>query len=1284
MYIPTPFRGLWVLLLCCLPFWVTAQACPISPLLTIGDTLDQTTGELISTPDGGFALVGSSGDFSSGESDFMLIKLDNCQNVMWIKTYGGSASEEGLSVVATLDGGFLMSGKTFSFGAGSTDGLLIKTDGAGNLQWAQSYGDADSDELVFAHQLPDSTFLLAGSSTSFSTGWIDAWVLKVNSNGLVLWSKVYGLNGADTPLDAKIMTNGDIMLVGSRYFIGPSSNSFMARIDSLGNLLWFNEYSFSFHNSGSSLTELPNGDLLVTGHSALFNSPISTVLFRADSAGTMKWSRFYSNNSLMIGSAIVPKANGNIRLIGQIQDSINSYDIMVLETDSTGLLLSSSFYGDSLFDSRRHDWGDAVVQLSNDRLLIAGHSNSWTGNNTDAFLVTIDALGSNPCSQGSHNIISPITIATSNQPIPAIETNVSISGVSAAVVETTQSWPSFEACPLFVDCTTIPTYRKFLSRKDRQEVHDAIEVGQNQLILAGENQDTAFSSFSGGLLVKTNSNGSPLWAKTYSLSDSQTVVFEAITPTPDSNFLITGYLSEASGPNFFNVLVLKVDNMGNIIWQQKINLGGNATARTIRLTPDSGCVIGGEVYTNVNDSELFLFRLNQQGNLVWSRNYGTISKYYMGDLCVNSDSTYTLVASVGALGASKDQVIIKIDSTGSPLWGYQMGFLFGDDAGFGIRQMPDSGWVVVGRMYPNPSVENQSSVIRFDKNGGIIWGKLFGGPGHNVFSEIELTTSGDLVLLGTAGVGSNLDYHLMTLDIQGNQLWSRTIDQSLYEVEPSLVVSTNGAIVVAANPDNPGKEYDLFLSTFTCDGMTTCPTVDTAMAETVLNLVPATILLTVSPLHISLPLNLQVDTIQLNEAPICTTFCPIEDSISVSDSILCEGESATFINHSIGGTVYEWYLNNAVVSTLDTFNQTFSTPGTFTVSLVTFASQCSETLSVTVVVHPTPNADAGPPTYCGAGVIQLGVAAVPGYTYLWTPDTLLDDSSLAQPTIGLPSTPFLQVYTVQVVDSNGCTAEDSILVSNDTVLILPLAYDSVLCGSDSTQLEVIAFSGTPPFIYQWASKPGLGIPTGPSVTVIPPASEVYTVTVTNASGCSSSLEFPVTVLPLPKAAFSYTLSASCDATTAELVNESTGGNSFVWTAGGTSSQENTFSISYPLGQELPVVLEVSSGSGCSDTYSEVLAAQSFEQLVTNPIPNVFSPNGDGVNDVFTLVNDAGLEACTSFIIFDRWGQLIFKSSGKTARWDGRNFSSRKMGEGVYFYVVEINGIVYNGSVQLLD
>ena len=134
------------------------------------------------TDDGGYIIAGSTFSFGAGGADFYLIKTDTLGNLLWSKTYGGTEFEEANSVVQTNDGGYIIVGFSLSFGGG---GYIIKTNLIGDTTWTKIYLGGGS-EFKSVHQTFDGGYIMGGVIGG------DAYLVKTDSLGGTQWTKIYG------------------------------------------------------------------------------------------------------------------------------------------------------------------------------------------------------------------------------------------------------------------------------------------------------------------------------------------------------------------------------------------------------------------------------------------------------------------------------------------------------------------------------------------------------------------------------------------------------------------------------------------------------------------------------------------------------------------------------------------------------------------------------------------------------------------------------------------------------------------------------------------------------------------------------------------------------------------------------------------------------------------------------------------------------------------------------------------------------------------------------------
>ena len=182
------------------------------------------------TSDNGYILSGNTDSYGAGNYDFLVIKLDSEGEVEWAKTFGGPSSESAHYAQQTLDGGYVIDGYTGSYGAGSSDILVIKLDPAGELEWAKTFGGYGSDFTNFVsagQQTPDNGYILSGYTNSYGAGGYDALVMKLDSGGELEWAKTFGGTGNDYCHGVQQTLDGGYVLGGYTSSLGVAYYDFL-------------------------------------------------------------------------------------------------------------------------------------------------------------------------------------------------------------------------------------------------------------------------------------------------------------------------------------------------------------------------------------------------------------------------------------------------------------------------------------------------------------------------------------------------------------------------------------------------------------------------------------------------------------------------------------------------------------------------------------------------------------------------------------------------------------------------------------------------------------------------------------------------------------------------------------------------------------------------------------------------------------------------------------------------------------------------------------------------
>lgn len=403
------------------------------------------------------------------------------------------------------------------------------------------------------------------------------------------------------------------------------------------------------------------------------------------------------------------------------------------------------------------------------------------------------------------------------------------------------------------------------------------------------------------------------------------------------------------------------------------------------------------------------------------------------------------------------------------------------------------------------------------------------------------------------------------------------------------------------------------------------------------------------------------------------TVNPLPVANAGPDQQLCVGESVVL--QGSGGVNYQWspstFLDDANAQLpISTPEQTI----TYTLN-VTDGNNCGDSDEVTVTVNPLPTVDAGVDSMiCANGSLVLH--ATGAEEYLWSPLVGISDPQSADPTAS-PQSP--TVYVVTGTDLNGCVNSDSVSI---TIFGVTAGPDSVICLNDSVQ--VFVSDGA---IFSWSPSDGVSDPASQSPFMMPDGTTTYTVNVVSEFGCEASAEVTIGILTLPVSAFSATFEPSCDGIYAEFQNESENAEDYFWNLGdGSSSSEFEPTHTYSSGPGAVVILYTyNNDSLCSDSVIVDFSEQWFgNDTIDVEYSTAFTPNYDGINDCFRPGFDGRYSDCYELRVYNRWGALIFESTGgQNHCWDGRTKGGKRCDEGTYYYISSLAGNDKHGYVTLI-
>jgi hypothetical protein len=163
--------------------------------------------------DGGVLLVGDTDAKGAGKKDLWMLRVDAVGNLSWDKTWGGAGDDSAYGAAALADG-FALSGETSSKGAGGTDGLLLRVNALGTTVWEKVLGGPLNDSLTRVLELPDGGVVAVGYTLSKGAGGTDAWAVRTDAVGGVMWEHTFGGAKSDDVIGVAAGSAGSLVLAG--------------------------------------------------------------------------------------------------------------------------------------------------------------------------------------------------------------------------------------------------------------------------------------------------------------------------------------------------------------------------------------------------------------------------------------------------------------------------------------------------------------------------------------------------------------------------------------------------------------------------------------------------------------------------------------------------------------------------------------------------------------------------------------------------------------------------------------------------------------------------------------------------------------------------------------------------------------------------------------------------------------------------------------------------------------------------------------------------------------
>ena len=306
-------------------------------LTRVFDIVDSDDAQIIQNSNGTLSIAGTTNSYGQGGAEQYLFCIDLSGNILWAKTYGGGNNDFAQSLVKSSNGGYAIAGYTQSYGAGLADAYVVRIDSSGDTLWTKVVGGTEVERALSICEMNDGSFVIVGKSDGFGGLDNDLFVFKLDALGDTLWTKRFGGFSEDEGRLVRPTPDGGVLVVGVSGSFG-DGGIYAVRLTSGGDSLWTKHYGGTCGEGPYAMQTTYDGGFIIAGETCSFGaSAFNAFLLNIDSLGTVNWMktyRFDSNvNNVFYG--VQQTTDGGYIAVGASGSLLNP-DLYLVKTDVNG------------------------------------------------------------------------------------------------------------------------------------------------------------------------------------------------------------------------------------------------------------------------------------------------------------------------------------------------------------------------------------------------------------------------------------------------------------------------------------------------------------------------------------------------------------------------------------------------------------------------------------------------------------------------------------------------------------------------------------------------------------------------------------------------------------------------------------------------------------------------------------------------------------------------------------------------------------------------------------
>jgi hypothetical protein len=737
----------------------------------INDSRDESPYYIQQTSDKGYFIVGTIWHDNNQSSDIWSIKTDEQGNIIWNRSLSRNVQDYGYSGRQTIDGGYIIVGKTRNEINSSFDILLVKITENGTMEWNLTFGDENNESGNYIEQTKDGGYIIIGSTISSFNRIGNIWLIKTDQIGNLEWDRTFNRSNMDIGISLKQTSDNGYILLG-RTDENESEinfqNAWFIKIDNDGNILW-NITLNKDNNSNliiNSIQITKNNNYIITGSiENIYGDKCQIYLAKIEKSGIVQWEKIYKGYDAT-GYCVQPTIDKGYIIVGTTYSKAwDNYNIILLKTDRNGLI---QWRKD--FDKGNYDCGRYIQQTSDDGYILTGETYSFNGKTSDVWIIKTDNEG---------NISINITLPIKGWGLSIQQTNDGNYIISGGHNVRNSHFSYSEMLLIKINSAGNIVWDK--NYRGLGWGWDVQQTNDDGYIVCG-----GYPSIN---LLKFNKYGKLEWEKHFRKGEWDEPF--SVRQTYDGGYIIVGATLNREDRNG-DVLLIKTDEKGNMEWNKTFyQIGCDEWGYSIFQTKDEGYIFSSSKTSMsiTGFNQLWLFKIDKFGNEQWIKKFENVFGFedegpgitiqptnddgfiIIGtcdqDLLEENENPYLDFSKMPNL----DIWMAKINKSGEAQWIRTFGGK-GWEEGVKAIQTPDKGYVVFSNILYKDKTRD-IWLIKTDELGNMVWNKTFGGNTSDRCNNGLVTNNGEYIIIGSTGFSfkiynSTPNFLLIKTDKDGN------------------------------------------------------------------------------------------------------------------------------------------------------------------------------------------------------------------------------------------------------------------------------------------------------------------------------------------------------------------------------------------------------------------------------------------------------------------------------------------------------------------------------------